>query len=1071
MADKQGLLGSRSTDGTDDARSHGSDVMSAGRDDREAYEEDWYRSLRALAERQQPLAAPEEELEERQEPEPEEPAPLEAEAAAVEAADTPQPWEHQEDRPERDEREPDVTPQDRFAAAPFEGDLAPRLHVVPPVEEGVPAGPPLEETHGAAEVEPERRDLDEIPAFEQAETHRPGEPFEQSQTIGDVEPEHAELADLPELAPPGDLDEVLEPREAPPEVADPTAELPASWLQEGSHPEDRVEASVPQDEAPSFGDADPGSFEQAPSFEMPAHPPAEPEPAAEAPVDVEPPAPSLVSTDPHERRVALEELATHDLSEADTHRIEAVLLDPETDIRRLALQTLARRPDRVQEDAIRQALQDPTDEVREVAVELAAKRGQVAQIAPLLVARDWPLTHRAVLRLLPEVTSASTVDDDAMRRVLAAVGDLDPGPLPEERPAMGQLALALGSHRVLDALSWPDVPRLGAIRLLSHDRSPDVLRELATHNGDPLEEIREVATAAVEELLQAESARERIPLGESPQLDDGTDRIASLARALLDDDATVRHLALSGLAGMDRAALASWVRDAIGTGDAGQLSLAASTAYQLRLVEGAADILDAAAVLPVDARHSLVDALRSFVMPPDQLAALLPQVHPTSQPEAIRMLWQIGGPPVLPHLRPYLDDPSAPMRQAILDVFAESGDPSAVDVVRISLETDVSPVVRARAVRVLSQLTTAPPAAVIVRALSDPDPEVRATAIETLPDVDGPEAIDALTSSLSDQDDRVRLAASKRLAGRAADPELIWSALRRAPDSGRGDIIASFERVRSGSLTQIALERLRSPELEERILAVEVCGWGASPGCVEGAIQALGDPAAQVRRTATVALGRLHDPAAANALGKALGDPDPEVRIGVVRALGVIDDEAVLGFLVSALNDPDPRVRDVTSHVLTEWSSPAVARRLAGVLAVPRLREAATDLLTRIGPPAVELLIDVLMQHNPAVVPTVGDLLQRISQPDEFLSRLDAVEPERRLRGVEALGAIGGPAAVNALLRSVSDPDERIRARSAQLLAEVGDPNAREALMGLLRDPIPGVVAAAQDALSRLNDG
>jgi HEAT repeat protein len=110
------------------------------------------------------------------------------------------------------------------------------------------------------------------------------------------------------------------------------------------------------------------------------------------------------------------------------------------------------------------------------------------------------------------------------------------------------------------------------------------------------------------------------------------------------------------------------------------------------------------------------------------------------------------------------------------------------------------------------------------------------------------------------------------------------------------------------------------------------------------------------------------------------------------------------------------------------------------------------------------------MQHNPAVVPTVGDLLRGISTPEEFLARLDAIEPERRLRGLEALGAIGGPEAADALLRSVSDPDERIRARSAQLLAELHDPRARAALSGLLRDPLPGVQAAAQDALARLGD-
>ena len=51
----------------------------------------------------------------------------------------------------------------------------------------------------------------------------------------------------------------------------------------------------------------------------------------------------------------------------------------------------------------------------------------------------------------------------------------------------------------------------------------------------------------------------------------------------------------------------------------------------------------------------------------------------------------------------------------------------------------------------------------------------------------------------------------------------------------------------------------------------------------------------------------------------------------------------------------------------------------------------------------------------------------------------------------------------------MSDPDERIRARAAQVLADLGDPTARDALTGLLRDPIPGVVAAAQDALSRLS--
>jgi HEAT repeat protein len=1056
MADKQGLLGARSAEDADDARP-ATDAFGAAVDEREAYEEDWYRSLRALAERQALLAEPEEaeDAELAADQEPQEPE------ASFEAQVGP---EH-ESLPEG--------PQDLEAEAAdaWQEPAADEAHEGGEATDGV--------EHEIPEAPDAGTERDELVA-EHAEPTGGEQAFEtfdeqsgqesESESESESEP-HLRIVPAPvdeegEDAPvDGDgtaelVSEEVVPTEweAPHELADPDAEAPVGES-EGPVEDATLEISVPGFEA---DEAEPelAAFAEEAAAAL-APPIAEPEPEV----------PSLTSTDPFVRRLALEELASRDLSEADTHRVEALMLDPEMAIRRLALETLARRPDRVDAEAIRQALQDPTDEVRAVAVGLAARRGDVAPIAPFLAARDWPLTNREVRRLLPEVIAAEPIDDDAMRRVLEAVGDLDPAPQPAERPSLAQLALALGSRRILDALSWPDVPRLGAIRLLSFDRSPVVLRELAAHSGDPIEEIREVAASAIEELVRDEAARERIPTGDSSSSsDDGADRIASLARALLDDDATVRHLALSGLAGMDRGAIAGWVREAIGSGDPSRLSLAASTAQQLRLVEGASDILDAAAGLPVDARHGLVEALTSFVMPPDQLAGLLGQTRGPRQPEAIRMLWQIGGPQMLAHLRPYLDDPSAPVRLAVLDVFAESGDPSAVDVARIALETDVAPAVRARAVRILAQLTATPPVATVIRALSDPDPDVRATAIETLPDVDGPEAIDALTSSLSDQDDRVRLAAAKRLAARAADPELVWSSLRQAPDAGRDDIIASFERVRSGSLTQIALERLRSPDQEERSLAVEVCGWGASPGCVEGAIQALLDPSALVRRSATIALGRLRDPAAAKALGKALGDPDPEVRVGVVRALGVIDDETVLGFLVSALNDPDPRVREVTSQVLTEWSSPAVARRLAGVLAVPRLREAATDLLTRIGPPAVELLIDVLMQNNPAVVPTVGELLQRIARPEEFLARLDAVEPERRLRGVQALGAIGGPDAVNALLRSVSDPDERIRARAAQLLGDLGEPRAKDALVGLLRDPIPGVVAAAQDALTRLGD-
>jgi HEAT repeat protein len=140
------------------------------------------------------------------------------------------------------------------------------------------------------------------------------------------------------------------------------------------------------------------------------------------------------------------------------------------------------------------------------------------------------------------------------------------------------------------------------------------------------------------------------------------------------------------------------------------------------------------------------------------------------------------------------------------------------------------------------------------------------------------------------------------------------------------------------------------------------------------------------------------------------------------------------------------------------------------VLAVPGLREAVSDVLSRIGPSSVELLIDVLQQGNPSIRPAVGELLRRIVGIEAMIERMSAIEPERRLRAAEAVGAIGGPAAADALMRSLSDPDERIRTRSIQLLAQIGDPRALPAIEAtVLRDPVPEVAAAAREALARLS--
>jgi HEAT repeat protein len=802
-------------------------------------------------------------------------------------------------------------------------------------------------------------------------------------------------------------------------------------------------------------------------------PPPEPAPEAQPEAQPEFVGPSLAARDPDERRRALRELTERGPGDGELEQVVGLLLDPDQEVRRLALEVLANRADRVDDATIKQALTDPADEVRAAAVRLAAERGSrdLVLLAPLVGARRWPLTQAAALELLPELlASTSTLDEAELDLLLTSIGEMDSPPTTAEGTSIARLSRAIGISRLVGSLSLPDVRRLGAVRILVEgEEAPEILRALATLVSDPLDEIREVAEVAADAIARTdESAVAGSEFANDAALAPvEAERIASLARSLHDADEAVRYLARSSLGGVERGRVLAWARDAVRTGDAETASAAAETVGALRLYELGLDILNRAMELPLEARDPFLKALARVRL--EDLIGLLGQVDESRKPEAIRVLWSASGPTVMPYLRGHLDDSSVPVRMAVLEVMGESGDPSYVDIARFVLETDQSAPLRAAAVHVIARANIDTSAA-MTRAMADLDPVVRAAALDELAPGLGREADPFVLQGLSDGEESVRRAAMNQLATREdSDHEFVWSALRQCRPEERTELGSVFSHTNEAALSELALEHYGSPDQEERVLALELAGWSGSQACLEASIQSLQDPVPGVRAAAASALGRLRDTSAVQALGNAIGDSFPEVRMEAVRALGVIDDEAVLGFLVAALQDNDAGVRTVASEVLTQWSSPAVAKRLAGVLAVPNLRDAATDLLRKIGPSSQELLIDVLLHGTPEVAPIVGGLLRDVVGVARLAERLGSTEAEARLRAVEAIGAIGGPEAVDALIGVLSDPDERIRLRSTQLLATLGDPRGADAIVAaVLNDPVPEVVAAAEGALYRL---
>ena len=787
------------------------------------------------------------------------------------------------------------------------------------------------------------------------------------------------------------------------------------------------------------------------------------------------PTPSLDAMDGSLRRRALADLGEVPATEVD--RVLGMTLDPDVGVRREALGALVSRAESLPDDAVQRALLDPSDEVRSEAVRLASRRGDrdIASLLPLLGDRRSPATQAAALKLLPTiVASGDALTPEHVATAAHAVARLESRPNETERDPLAELARAIGVTRLLQLVEVPDGRRIGAVRLLSLEGSMAAMRGLSSLHLDPIEEIRAEAARASARMREAERIT-TVPeaVGGSPvsvERAAESEMLAALARALEDPEEGVRGRARAALLDVDRPVIARWVTESLQSGDEEVARLAAEVARLLSLSEVAADLLDRGAAVQGERQDAYRRALSSLPLEAEALMTALTSVDPERRPRGMRLVWIVAGRAALPLVRRSVGDANAEVRIAALQVLADAGDDLAVETARRALATDASPDVRVATIAVLSRARADERLRSLAHALMDPDPSVRAAAVARLPDGLGRETLGILTRALQDPDERVWHAALPHIAVFPADEvPFVWDTLLAARGGQREALIEALDATGSSTIAELALAHAGSLDSADRELAVDLAGRRQSDACVQACMTSLQDPVVAVRRTAAASLSRLKSASSVPSLGAALNDPDPDVRIAALGALGVIDSEAVLGFLVGALGDPNPAVRASASAVLTEWSSPAVARRLAGVLATPSLRDQATQLLTKMGPSAAELLVDVLLRSSSKMAPTVGGLLDSIVGIDAFARRLESADPQQRRRAMIAITAIGGPRAVVLATRMLTDPDRHLRTAALEALADLDDPSTATAVEEVAHhDPVDEVAETARWVLNTL---
>jgi HEAT repeat protein len=164
----------------------------------------------------------------------------------------------------------------------------------------------------------------------------------------------------------------------------------------------------------------------------------------------------------------------------------------------------------------------------------------------------------------------------------------------------------------------------------------------------------------------------------------------------------------------------------------------------------------------------------------------------------------------------------------------------------------------------------------------------------------------------------------------------------------------------------------------------------------------------------------------------------------------VFENEGMQG-LCEALEDDDYHVRQMAALFLGETAEQRIVANLIRALHDPEknVRARATDGLVRIGPAAVDALIDAIASEEWVVRYRAAEALGRIQDNRGLAPLVDALHDSKdhvRYMAAKGLARYADITTLEVLVPLLSDENEFVRRSTALAIGEIGGEKARRAL-------------------------